>query len=700
MKISLLVPAGMLLSVLSAVPLLAVSPLAVYDDQLENGFDNWSWAANSLVQSAVVHSGRSAISFEPDGWSGFFLHRDAGIDTAVYDALELWIHGGTAGGQSLTVAFVTGGSPVGQAALTGFVPGGRIPSGWVKVRVPFASLGVTSGIFDGLWLQDGTGGNQPAVYVDDVQLTARTTPPPPPSVVQVSVDPAMGRHPVSPMIYGVNFGDDGQASRLRWPVRRWGGNSTSRYSWQTDASNHASDWFFYSLPESTPNPSALPNGSTADLFIDATRASGGEALITVPTIGWTPIDRKRRWGFSVRKYGPQQQTECTVTGNASWCQPDAGNGVRPDGSLIAGNAPGDTSKAITPSFVTSWMAHISSRTGTAAQGGVRFFELDNEPMLWNSTHRDVHPKPVTYDELWQKTKTYGAAMKAKDPNVQILGPSDWGWCAYFFSAADGCSAGADARAHGNVPLYEWLLGQVRAYQRTSGVRLIDYVDVHYYPQSNGVALSDDESAATSALRLRSLKGLYDPSYVDESWIGQPTRMIPRMKEWIAARLPGAKIAITEYNWGNDDGPSSALAQAEALAIFGREGVDLATRWVAPEPGSRVEDAFRLYLDYDGRGSRVAGDSVRATSTSVDAVGAYAVAVPASAGKRLFVLLFNKDTVDRQTAVQVAGGVTHAATLYRFSAGSRLAAAGSVTPAGGALALTLPARSATLMVVDP
>ena len=39
------------------------------------------------------------------------------------------------------------------------------------------------------------------------------------------------------------------------------------------------------------------------------------------------------------------------------------------------------------------------------------------------------------------------------------------------------------------------------------------------------------------------------------------RLIPRMKEWIAAELPGTKLAITEYSWGNDDGLSSALAQA-------------------------------------------------------------------------------------------------------------------------------------------
>jgi len=518
--------------------------------------------------------------------------------------------------------------------------------------------------------------------------------PPPAAMVQVSVDPGANRRAVSPLIYGVNFGSAAQATRVKWPVRRWGGNATTRYSWRYDVSNHASDWFFYDLPESNSNSSLLPDGSAADRFIDETRAAGGQALITVPTIGWSPFDRQRRWGFSVRKYGAQRETECTVTGNAFWCQPDAGNGVRSDGRLITGNDPRDTSRKIGAPFVTGWMDHIAARTGRAAQGGVKLFELDNEPMLWNSTHRDVHPQPVTYEELWQKTRTYAAAMKARDPGIQILGPSDWGWCAYFFSAADGCTPGADARAHGNVPLLEWYLSKVREHQQSTGVRLIDYLDLHYYPQASGVALSDDESPATAARRLRSLKGLYDPSYVDESWIGQPVRLIPRMKEWIAARLPGVKLAITEYNWGNDDGPSSALAQAEALAIFGREGIALATRWVAPEAGSRVEDAFRLYLDYDGRGAKVVGDSVRAVSSDVNAVGAYAVA---GTGSRLFVLLFNKDTAERRADVQMTGGFVRPATLYRFDPTHRLGSAGTVMPAGGALSLVLPARSATLVV---
>jgi len=512
--------------------------------------------------------------------------------------------------------------------------------------------------------------------------------------VTVTVDPAAGRHAISPLVYGVNFGDTAQALALRWPARRWGGNGTTRYSWQDDVANHASDWFFYDI-ESQPDPGTLPDGSAADLFIDDTRASGGEMILTVPLIGWTPKDRARHWGFSVAKYGAQQQTECTVTGFPDWCQPDAGNGNHPDGSPITGNDPHDTSREIGPDFVTGWMQHVAGRVGGAAAGGVRFFALDNEPDLWNSTHRDVHPAPLSYDEIWSRTVDYASAIKAQDPAALVMGPVPWGWCAYFWSALDGCGdGGPDLRNHGGLHYLEWYLKQAHDYETANGVRLVDYLDVHYYPQAEGVALKDDEGVA--ALRLRSLKSLYDPGYVDESWIGDccgaAVQLIPRMKAWIAARYPGTKLAITEYNWGGDTGISSALAQAEALAIFGREGVDLATRWVSPEPGSRVEDAFRLYLDYDGQGSAVSGDSVSAISSSVDDVGAYAVA---GAGTRLFLLLFNKATAARDAAVTASAPLHWRARLWRFDEGTALGSAGTVLPSGGGLTSALPPRSATL-----
>jgi hypothetical protein len=174
-------------------------------------------------------------------------------------------------------------------------------------------------------------------------------------------------------------------------------------------------------------------------------------------------------------------------------------------------------------------------------------------------------------------------------------------------------------------------------------------------------------------------------------------LIPRMKSLIAARSPGMGLAITEYNYGGDTGISSALAQAEALAIFGREGVELATRWVAPVHATRVQDAFRLYLDYDGAGARVEGASVRATSSSVDSIGAYAV--DDSVHSRLSVLLFNKHTSAETVHLTVTGSSGGAIALYRFTAATGVAPAGSTSLVAGAVDLVLPARSATLAVLQ-
>ena len=59
--------------------------------------------------------------------------------------------------------------------------------------------------------------------------------------VTVDVDPNLDRRPVSPLIFGVNFGDAAQLARMHWPVRRWGGTPTSRYNWQIDVDNSGND---------------------------------------------------------------------------------------------------------------------------------------------------------------------------------------------------------------------------------------------------------------------------------------------------------------------------------------------------------------------------------------------------------------------------------------------------------------------------
>lgn len=512
------------------------------------------------------------------------------------------------------------------------------------------------------------------------------------TVVAVQLFPDGERRPISPWIYGVNHYDD-QAVAHDYPLVRWGGNHTTRYSWDYDVSNRANDWYFINIPYDHPNPSTLPSGSTVERLADQVLCDGNEILLTVPTIGWTPRDRNRRWGFSVAKYGLQQQT---APGD-----PDAGNGVRRDGSFITGNDPNDTSRAVDSSYTVSWLEHLAGRYGMPSAGGVRLYALDNEPMHWHQTHRDVHPQPVTYDEIWSRTVEYASAIKAFDPGAKILGPVVWGWCAYWGSAADqaspdgGCGWGPDRLAHDDIPFLLWYLQQVCAYEAQHGVRLIDYLDVHYYPAAWNVALSSDESTDTADRRLRSVRSLHDPDYVDESWIDQSINLIPMLRGIVSENCPGLGVAITEYNWGNDEGASSALAQAEVLAVFGREGVDLATRWMVPKPNTPVEDAFLLYLDYDGMGSQLFGDSVPATSEDVLNVPVYAIAGDHG---RLYTLLFNKSW-DAVTAVVTSSTpLTGQVEVHGFDAWTRLGPRPSVeVESDGTFTLDLPARSVTLAV---
>ena len=93
-----------------------------------------------------------------------------------------------------------------------------------------------------LYWQDSTGGAQPVFYLDDITLVAGTGPPPPPpppvAGPVLSIDAGAGRHPISDDIYGMNYADEDLAAELHLPVRRWGGNSTSRYNWQTQYAQH------------------------------------------------------------------------------------------------------------------------------------------------------------------------------------------------------------------------------------------------------------------------------------------------------------------------------------------------------------------------------------------------------------------------------------------------------------------------------
>ncbi|PFG18009.1 glycosyl hydrolase family 44 [Propionicimonas paludicola] len=513
------------------------------------------------------------------------------------------------------------------------------------------------------------------------------------SRVNLKIDARAGRHPISPLIYGVNFAGQtsGLSSAFHVPVDRWGGNSTSRYNYRNHTYNTGQDWYYENI---VADPS-----DTLTSFIDKDRTAGTASLVTVPMIGWVAKDSPSAHPFACSF----PRTSFATQNDFDPWDANCGNGVR--GSTQLSADPSRTSISVGADFDHDMVASLVSRYGTAAQGGVKFYALDNEPVLWNSTHRDVHPDPLTSDELWNKSQAAAQAVKSADGTAAVLGPSDWGWCAYYFSAADECGQStADRNAHGGLPLGAWYLQQFAAAERDGGVRLLDYFDEHFYPQGNNVALGKAGSSATKALRLRSTRALWDPSYVDESWISdadgrKPLQWIRTMKAWVSQYYPGTKTAITEYNWGGLESINGALAQADVLGIFGREGLDLATLWGPTKASDPWAYAFRMYLNYDGRHHRFGDTSVRASSANQGRLAVYA-AVRSSDGA-LTVMVINKTGSTILSTLSLAGFVgASKAAVYRYSSAHPKAIVKkvSVKRHGSTISTSFAGSSITLLVL--
>ncbi|WP_224363493.1 glycoside hydrolase family 44 protein [Hyalangium versicolor] len=479
---------------------------------------------------------------------------------------------------------------------------------WVQVLVPWAELNPKMERFDRVIMRAHKKVGTEWVQLDALGFTSGEatamgtpaegmvrTPMGPPKPASLAVDCTAPGYSISPRIYGIAFNalKEGKGTdqwEMGATVRRWGGNPTSRYNWKLNAWNTANDWFFR-------NTAPGDNAQFGyDEFLMASRAHGMDSALTLPLIGWVAKDT-RSVSFPLAKFGPQQQMDPEVK--------EAGNGRSSSGNELTPLSPTQTSVPAPPEFIGEWVRSLRQKDMSRGRS-VQMYFLDNEPMLWNSTHRDVHPAPTTYDELLERTISYGTAVREADPDAVIAGPAEWGWTAYFRSAADvakGASADADRKAHGNMPLLPWYLRKLREHEKKTGVRLLDVLDVHFYPQQEGVSFDKGEKTdpETAALRIRSTRALWDSNYKDESWIGEPVRLIPRLKKMVEENYPGRGLAIGEYNFGAARHMSGGLAQAEALGRFAEGGLTAAFYFTYPPARSPAWWAFRAYRNFDGQG---------------------------------------------------------------------------------------------------
>ena len=551
----------------------------------------------------------------------------------------------------------------------------------------------------------------------------------------LTVDAGTITHAINPYIYGMNAFQLPQSEQTaaNLSINRWGGDATSRYNYQLDVTSSASDWYF----ENHTGATGLKDTGEFNQQVQSDKATGTRTIGTVPVNGWVAKDGT---SCSFPKATYPNQVAFDPYGGA------CGNGLYPNGVNQCTNTGGcningvpstATSTAVDATWTGEWITYLVSKFGTAANGGVAVYDLDNEPSWWDAVHRDVHPAPFTYDEVTNNGLAHAAAIKAADPTAEVSGPVMDYWWAYFYSKKDiesGWGSGpcyepwsnpVDRNAHGGVPFIEYYLQQFAAYQKAHGTRLLDYLDLHTYFAPSNLAFSAEGDTQIQELRLNSTRVFWDPTYTDPNFPQpnyttdsnytsncntplQAPDVIPMMKKWVANDYPGTKLAITEYNWGGQESISGALAQADILGIFGREGLDIGTLWGAPDPTTQIPGlvAFEVFRNYDGAKSTFGDQALSSTSGDQGKLSIYGAL--RSSDNTLTVVVINKTYGDFNNTLNLANFTAAGPAksfLYSATNINAIVTQPNVTvnaPSGAGttstLSATFPAQSITILVI--
>src|SRR5204862_1549709 len=129
----------------------------------------------------------------------------------------------------------------------------------------------------------------------------------------------------------------------------------------------------------------------------------------------------------------------------------------------------------------------------------------------------------------------------------------------------------------------WYLDQAKSANTSGGKRLIDYLDLHWYPEAQGGGTritNNDNTGPVVQAREQAPRSLWDSTYTETSWITQyvtngPIDLLHWEKAKIDAHYPGTRMSFSEWDYGGGNDISGAIAVADVLGIYGREGVGLA-----------------------------------------------------------------------------------------------------------------------------
>ena len=426
--------------------------------------------------------------------------------------------------------------------------------------------------------------------------------------IKITIDPTSDIKKISPYIYGRN--NSISSTNPNWTLssgeytqihdagvtffRESGGNNCTKYNWQKKISSHP-DWY---------------NNVYGHDWDEAAKTiqknfPNAQGMWSFQLIGKTAKTNQANfndWGFNRSTWWTGVNQNLAGNGILS----PAGTKAAKDGdiNLYLEDWPADSTAGI--------LNHWFGNNGIGLnKNQIQYWNMDNEPEIWSGTHDDVLPKQIPAEDFMQKYFAVAKQARKLYPSIKLVGPvvaNEWQWYNW-----DG-----PVNYNGkNIPWIEYFILRCAEEQKKTGIRLLDVVDIHFYPYTSKVeeivqlhrVFFDENYIFPEANGVKNVNGSWDNSQNKEY-------IFTRINQWLDKYFGvnhTIKLGITELGFNNQNANATAVAYASMLGEFMKHEVEIFTPW-SWENG--MWEILHLFTKYNQ------STSVRGISTNEQQVSAY------------------------------------------------------------------------------
>ncbi len=388
------------------------------------------------------------------------------------------------------------------------------------------------------------------------------------SAVEIIVDASSDRKPISPYIYGRNnsLSDNSSSplSQADWEFyrqagvrmfREGGGNNSTKYNWRRKLSSHP-DWY---------NNVYRHDWDYAAQSLEQNMA-GTRGMWSFQLIGYAAANRDNN--FNDWEFNGSQWWEGVTNNWAGGGGPQEGEG---DPDLYLMPWPPDSTVGILDQWFGDGGLDLD-------ESMFQYWSMDNEVEIWSGTHDDIMPVQISAEAFMNIYFDVAKKARVKFPDIKIVGPvpaNEWQWYNWNNSKITYQNA--------RYTWLEYFIKRIADEQAASGIRLLDVLDVHFYPYENDpediVQLHrvwfDENYNYPGANGVKvSGSGEWDNSITKEY-------VFKRCRDWMEEHLGivhGVGLSVSEMGIQSDDPDIVAVWYASTLGVFADNGVEIFTPW--------------------------------------------------------------------------------------------------------------------------